>query len=59
MSKRRTPQEKARIVLEFLNTGTTAAELCRKQNVSPTRSRTERTNSWSGKQARGIRQEFI
>ena len=35
MSKRRTPQEKARIVLEFLNTGTSAAELCRKHNISP------------------------
>ena len=35
MSKRRTPQEKARIVLEFLNTGASAAELCRKHNVSP------------------------
>ena len=33
MSKRRTPQDKARIVLEFLNTGTSAAELCRKHNV--------------------------
>ena len=35
MSKRRTPQDKARIVLEFLNTGTSAAELCRKHSVSP------------------------
>ena len=36
MSKRRTPQEKARIVLEFLNICASAAELCRKHNVSPT-----------------------
>ena len=35
MNKRRTPQEKARIVLEFLNTGTSAAELCRRHNVTP------------------------
>ena len=28
-------QEKARIVLEFLNTSTSAAELCRKHNISP------------------------
>ena len=35
MSKRRMPQEKARIVLEFLNTNTSAAELCRKHNISP------------------------
>ncbi len=35
MSKRRMPQEKARIVLEFLNTSTSAAELCRKHNISP------------------------
>ena len=35
MSKRCTSQEKARIVLEFLNTGMYAAGLCRKHNVSP------------------------
>ena len=35
MSKRRMPQEKARIVLEFLNTSTSAAELCRKYSISP------------------------
>ena len=35
MSKRRTPQEKAKIVLEFLNTSTSAAQLCRKHDVSP------------------------
>ena len=34
MSKRCMPQEKARIVLEFLNTRTSAAELCRKYNIS-------------------------
>ena len=35
MSKRRMPQEKARVVLEFLNTSTSAAALCRKHNISP------------------------
>lgn len=30
-----TPQEKARIVLESLNTNISVAELCRKYNVSP------------------------
>ena len=35
MSKRRMPQEKARIVLEFLDAGTPAAKLCRKRNISP------------------------
>ena len=30
-----TPQEKIRIVLESLNTNISAAELCRKYNVSP------------------------
>ena len=35
ISKRRMPHEKARIVLEFLNTNTSAAELCRKHNISP------------------------
>lgn len=30
-----TPQEKARIILESLNTNISAAELCRKYNVSP------------------------
>ena len=35
MSKRRMPQEKARIVLEFLNIGTSAAKLCCKHNILP------------------------
>ncbi len=30
-----TPQEKTRIILESLNTSISAAELCRKYNVSP------------------------
>jgi transposase-like protein len=30
-----TPQEKARIILESLNTNISTAELCRKYNVSP------------------------
>ncbi|MFZ1076511.1 MAG: transposase [Nitrosotalea sp.] len=29
------PQKKARIILESLNTNISAAELCRKQNISP------------------------
>ena len=40
MGKRRTPQEKARIVLEFLNTDTSAAELYRNHGVSLSRSKT-------------------
>ena len=35
MSKRRTPQEKANIVAEFFTTRISAAELCRRHNVSP------------------------
>ena len=35
MSKRRNPQDKARIVMEFFSTNITTAELCRKHNVSP------------------------
>ena len=35
MSKRRSPQEKASIVTEFFTTTISAAELCRKHNVSP------------------------
>ena len=35
MSKRRIPQEKVRIVLKFLNTNMSTAELCRKHNISP------------------------
>ena len=35
VSKRHTQQEKVRIVLEFLNTGTSAAKLRRKRNISP------------------------
>lgn len=30
-----TPQEKARIILESLNTNISSAELCRKYNISP------------------------
>ena len=36
MNKRRNPQDKARIVMEFINTSISAAELCRKHNISPT-----------------------
>ena len=35
MSKRRNPQDKTRIVMEFFSANITAAELCRKHNVSP------------------------
>ena len=56
-SKRRTPQEKARIVLVSLNANTSAAELCRKHNVASRRwgsgtipyggTRQNRTDTWS------------
>ena len=60
MSKRRTPQEKARIVLEFLNTGASATELCRKHNASLVTFQDWRDKFMEGgKQALGIRQEFI
>ena len=36
MNKKRNPQDKARIVMEFINTSISAAELCRKHNISPT-----------------------
>lgn len=36
MSKRRSPQDKADVVVEFFTTRISAAELCRKHNVSPT-----------------------
>ena len=35
MSKRRMPQEKARIVLEFLNASTSAVKSCHKHNILP------------------------
>ena len=36
MNKKRTPQEKYDIVVEFFSTDVTVAEICRKHNVSPT-----------------------
>ncbi len=36
MNKKRNPQDKAIIVMEFINTSISAAELCRKHNISPT-----------------------
>ena len=36
MSKKRSPQDKARIVMEFINTSISDAELCCKHNISPT-----------------------
>ena len=36
MNKRHNPQDKVRIVIEFINTSIPAAELCRKHNISPT-----------------------
>ena len=35
MSKRRNPQDKAKIVMEFFSTNITVAKLCRRHNVSP------------------------
>ena len=60
MSKRRAPQEEARIVPEFLNAGTSAAGSCCKRGASPAM-----FQNWtdqfmeSGKQVLGIRQVFI
>ena len=60
MSKRRTPQEKARIVSEFLNTGTPAAESCRRHNTSPATFQNWKDKLMEGgKQVLGIRQEFV
>ena len=36
MNKKRNLQDKARIVMEFINTSISAAELCRKHNISST-----------------------
>ena len=33
MNKKRNPQDKAKIVMEFINTSISAAELCRKHNT--------------------------
>lgn len=35
MNKKRTPQEKIGIMMEFFNTNISTAELCCKHNVSP------------------------
>ena len=35
MSKRRNPQDKARVVMEFFSTNIAAAGLCRRHNASP------------------------
>ena len=60
MSKRRTPQERARIVPEFLNTCISAAGLCLRHNISPaTFQNWEDEFMEGGKQVLGIRQEFI
>ena len=45
MSKRHNPQEKASIVTEFFTTNISAAEMCRKHNVSPATSKTGRKSS--------------
>ena len=34
MNKKRNPQDKARIVMAFINTSIPATELCRKHNIS-------------------------
>ena len=36
MIKKRNLQDKVIIVMEFINTGISAVELCRKHNISPT-----------------------
>ena len=54
MSKRRNPQDKARIVMEFFSTNITAAELCRKHNVSPATSQ-----DWKDKFLQGGKQALV
>ena len=54
MSKRRSPQGKARIVMEFFTTNVPAAELCRKHNVSPAT-----FQDWKDKFLQGGKQALI
>ena len=54
MSKRRSPQDKARIVMEFFTTNVPAAELCRKHNVSPAT-----FQDWKDKFLQGGKQALI
>ena len=53
-SKRRTPQDKARTVMEFIDTGMPAAELSCKHNVSPTA-----FQDWKDKFTQGGRQALL
>ena len=53
-SKRRTPQDKARIVMEFTGTSMPAAELSRKHNISPTP-----LQDWKDKFTQGGRQALL
>ena len=54
MSKKRNPQDKAKIVMEFINTSISAAELCRKHNISPTT-----FQDWKDKFLQGCRQALL
>ena len=51
MNKKRNLQDKSRIVMEFINTSISAAELCRKHNISPTT-----FQDWKDKFVQGGRQ---
>ena len=54
MNKKRNLQDKARIVMEFINTSISAAELCRKHNISPTT-----FQDWKDKFLQGGRQTLL
>ena len=54
MNKKRNPQDKAKIVMEFINTSISAAELCRKHNISPTT-----FQDWKDKFLQGGRQALL
>ena len=54
MNKKRNLQDKAKIAMEFINTGISAAELCRKHNVSLTT-----FQYWKDKFLQGGRQALL
>ncbi len=54
MNKRRSPQDKVKIVLEFFTTNIQAAELCRKHNVSPVT-----FHDWKDKFLQGGKQALV
>ncbi len=54
MNKKHNPQDKAIIVMEFINTSISAAELCRKHNISPTT-----FQDWKDKFLQGGKEAFL